>query len=127
MMDEHDGEEAIFLGFEKHGRRDLLWRYAYEGADTVQDSPIKDKARKALRGAAIGDRIRIEHSFDEYLVPIVRAVRITGTPGEQMKLMEARIEKLEKRLSVVLTGLALVHNSTQPGLNWIDEKLKEIE
>ena len=55
------------------------------------------------------------------------AVRITGTPGEQMKLMEARIEKLEKRLSVVLTGLALVHNSTQPGLNWIDEKLKEIE
>lgn len=83
MMDEHDGEEAIFLGFSEYGDRNLKWRYSYDDEDTEHHDRIKSKARKALRGARVGDTIRIEISYDEYLTPICNAMRVTGSPASE--------------------------------------------
>ena len=102
MMDEHDGEEVIFLGFEQYRDRDLKWRYLYDDEATEYQNRISQKARKALRGAKAGDRIRIEFSFDAYLCPIRRAMRISGTDRENIRLLEARVESLEHRLEEVL-------------------------
>lgn len=128
MMDEHDGEEVIFLGFEEYGNQDLKWRYLYDDETTVLCSRIKPKARKSLREAQPGDHIRIDISFDEYLTPVVQAMRITGSNKENIRLLEARVETLEKRLEAVLATLeeARTQTSTQFELLRNKELLQEI-
>lgn len=44
-----------------------------------------------------------------------------------MRLMEARIEKLEKQVRILTTGLGMIHTSTTPGLVWIDDNLKGLK
>ena len=128
MMDEHDGEEVIFLGFEQYGDRDLKWRYLYDDETTEYQNRISQKARKALRGAKSGDRIRIEIAFDAYLCPIRRAMRISGTDRENIRLLEARVESLEHRLEEVLAALEEARNQTSTQFELLRNKelLQEI-
>ncbi len=127
MMDEHDGEEVIFLGFSKYAE-DLQWRYPHDAADDMQQDRISNKARKALRGANAGDLIRIEISYDPYRTPVSKAMRVTGTDKEKIRLLTARVDSLEQRLEEVLATLEEARNQTSTQFEILrnNELLQEI-
>lgn len=83
--------------------------YLDQGGDE-QDDHLTHKAEKALRGASTGDVVEVVWNYDSSRYDIVWAQRITGTPVGDVEILQARVEKLEQTVKLLISGLTSVNS-----------------